>query len=344
LEQNPSKLLQQVRKAAIDPPSHRRSEIPAELDVLVMKALTPKPADRYQTAQEFGQALTSYQRRLSPEYSEVQLNALVQEVLAGKKPQPQEKPRAARPRRNTMDRQDYGHKRHSIIFSDSELMRSSSVRAADAQKLTAELIKLGEEDAKPCKIGESFIMGRAGDLELGDARVSRRHASINYKDGAYLLEDLGSSNGTYLNDTQITRPCPLSNGDIIRIGPFELRFVLCEKPAVIKPPAPEVAEFSTLPAGQASATLSLGSEILTLPLGKSLPLDHRIGVGGAEILGCGATVIHRPDGYWIEPAPKRLSVFHNGKKLSGPVLLGNGDTVRVGPIEVSISITSPSGE
>jgi hypothetical protein len=55
------------------------------------------------------------------------------------------------------------------------------------------------------------------DVVLNDPATSRRHAEIAFKDGAYVLTDLGSANGTLVNDQRIKERA-LSDRDVIRIG------------------------------------------------------------------------------------------------------------------------------
>lgn len=67
------------------------------------------------------------------------------------------------------------------------------------------------------------------DLDTDDpeAKVSRRHARITLKDGKYLLEDLGSTNGTFINRGKRLLPGtrqPLNDGDEIIVGKTFLRF------------------------------------------------------------------------------------------------------------------------
>jgi pSer/pThr/pTyr-binding forkhead associated (FHA) protein len=67
------------------------------------------------------------------------------------------------------------------------------------------------------------------DLDSDDpeAKVSRRHARITFSDGKYLLEDLGSTNGTFINRGKRLSPGtrqPLSDGDEIIVGKTFLRF------------------------------------------------------------------------------------------------------------------------
>jgi len=62
------------------------------------------------------------------------------------------------------------------------------------------------------------------DVVLQDNQVSRRHAEIREQGGGYVLEDLGSSNGTTVNGQRIAAPWPLQPGDQIGIGSTTLVF------------------------------------------------------------------------------------------------------------------------
>src|SRR5918992_2287102 len=66
-----------------------------------------------------------------------------------------------------------------------------------------------------------------GEMELGrsdseflqhDTEVSRRHAVLRAGPGGLVIEDLGSSNGTFVNDQQISVPTPLRTGDVVTLG------------------------------------------------------------------------------------------------------------------------------
>ena len=63
-------------------------------------------------------------------------------------------------------------------------------------------------------------IGRANDttLALGDDYASGRHARLFPQDGQWLVEDLGSTNGTYLDRSKVSKPTPVSCGVPIRIG------------------------------------------------------------------------------------------------------------------------------
>ena len=61
------------------------------------------------------------------------------------------------------------------------------------------------------------------DIFLDDITVSRRHAEIRRKDGKFLIHDMGSLNGTYVNRDRVDNT-QLANGDEVQIGKFKLVF------------------------------------------------------------------------------------------------------------------------
>ena len=68
--------------------------------------------------------------------------------------------------------------------------------------------------------GKPILIGRANDstLVLTDDYASTRHARVSESNGVWYLEDLGSTNGTYVGQTKVTGPVPLEAGVLIRIG------------------------------------------------------------------------------------------------------------------------------
>ena len=63
------------------------------------------------------------------------------------------------------------------------------------------------------------VIGREGtDIVLADPEVSRRHAAIRAHGEGIAIEDLGSTNGTYVNDQRVQGTQPLSDGDTVRLG------------------------------------------------------------------------------------------------------------------------------
>jgi len=77
----------------------------------------------------------------------------------------------------------------------------------------------------PLADGENFV-GRAldGVIAVPSSKASRRHARIVVSDEKAVIEDLGSRNGTRVNDALIDRPVELKNGDRVGVGPAVLVF------------------------------------------------------------------------------------------------------------------------
>jgi len=67
---------------------------------------------------------------------------------------------------------------------------------------------------------QQITIGRANDatLVLNDDYASTRHARLFPQDGQWIVEDLGSTNGTYLDRQKVTQPTPVPPGVPIRIG------------------------------------------------------------------------------------------------------------------------------
>jgi pSer/pThr/pTyr-binding forkhead associated (FHA) protein len=68
--------------------------------------------------------------------------------------------------------------------------------------------------------GAPVLIGRAPDstLVLTDDYASNRHARISLQDGMWIVEDLGSTNGTYIGSRKLDGPVPLDPGVAVRIG------------------------------------------------------------------------------------------------------------------------------
>src|SRR5438105_10032878 len=67
--------------------------------------------------------------------------------------------------------------------------------------------------------------GKANDLVLADHGISRFHAVVKQlDDGTVVMADRGSTNGVWLNSIRIADETAIHNGDVARLGPYEIRF------------------------------------------------------------------------------------------------------------------------
>jgi FHA domain-containing protein len=84
----------------------------------------------------------------------------------------------------------------------------------------------GHESGVAYDLTDGATLGRADvELKLDDPFASSHHAKISRQGRTLVIEDLGSTNGTFLNDTLLTGPQPLHDGDRIRIGDSEFSYL-----------------------------------------------------------------------------------------------------------------------
>src|SRR5918995_49560 len=77
-------------------------------------------------------------------------------------------------------------------------------------------------DGRELQLDADATIGREGcDVVLPDPEVSRRHAAIRSTGTGVAVEDLGSSNGTFVNGERVSGTRPLSHGDVVRFGNTE---------------------------------------------------------------------------------------------------------------------------
>jgi two-component system cell cycle response regulator len=78
-------------------------------------------------------------------------------------------------------------------------------------------------------VGDTVLLGRErGPLALHDGRVSRQHALVQYEKDGYWIKDLGSTNGTWINDDPLLGPYRLMDGDHITVGGTVIKFTLVD--------------------------------------------------------------------------------------------------------------------
>jgi hypothetical protein len=106
----------------------------------------------------------------------------------------------------------------------------------------------GAEAGRMFPLGEASSLGRAADntVCLGDDMVSAYHARVSHQGGQWWLEDLGSRNGTRLNEILVEQPLVLTYGDRVRVG----RVVLRLEPSVGSGIEPRATGDETAPVGE----------------------------------------------------------------------------------------------
>ena len=109
---------------------------------------------------------------------------------------------------------------------------------------------------------EVSLIGRdvTNDVVVGDAEVSRQHSRITRTPGGYVLEDLGSTNGTFVNGERLVAPRVMNPGDLVALGEtVSLTFdatspeaaATVAQPAATAEPAKKAPQAVAQPAAQA---------------------------------------------------------------------------------------------
>ena len=108
--------------------------------------------------------------------------------------------------------------------------------------------------------GEAVLIGRGEDCDIvaADRQISRYHARVKRTSEGFVVEDLGSKNGTHLNGVLLRSPSPLQDGDVIQVAfALELAYVGRE---------------ATMPLSPLSCAVTLVMRTSLNPLLPSLPV------------------------------------------------------------------------
>jgi len=95
------------------------------------------------------------------------------------------------------------------------------------------IVRNGDLEGRKLRLesGAKIVLGRErADMSFFDKRMSRRHCTIEVRDGVDFVRDLGSTNGTWVNNQRITE-AELKPGDLLRVGFTELEFLGNPEPA-----------------------------------------------------------------------------------------------------------------
>jgi hypothetical protein len=80
-------------------------------------------------------------------------------------------------------------------------------------------VKIGPERGRIYEIKHGVSIGRReGQIRLNDDKVSKRHATLTIEEDQFVIWDLATSNGTYVNGTKIRAATPLKENDQVKIG------------------------------------------------------------------------------------------------------------------------------
>jgi pSer/pThr/pTyr-binding forkhead associated (FHA) protein len=200
----------------------------------------------------------------------------------------------------------------------------------------------GEEQESP--LGDATVtIGRGTDCDVvvSDTRISRCHAEIRCDGGTFIVADLGSANGTFVNDERVEEPRELQDGDRVRVGPVEFRFELLavpEPPTEVElPQRPTilVPEPSTMPHLEVSSGPQRG---VRFELVKDKIVVGRAGRGQQWDIVLQDRAVSRPhaqitreaDDFVLTDLDSANGTLVNGGAISEPHTLSDGDAIALG--------------
>jgi len=175
--------------------------------------------------------------------------------------------------------------------------------------LPAVVVTSGPDAGRRVELDLEVAIGRQdADLVVEDPEVSRRHAVLRRSDGSVVVEDLDSTNGTFVNGERIHSPIAVGPGDQVRVGRTTLEIETDQRAddtIVSTPPRPDQLRSTEAPAGAVPAE---AHEDATQPLpfrkvesaSRAAPSNRRwLGVGAVAVVVlvgviAYATLVDRP--------------------------------------------------
>ncbi len=113
--------------------------------------------------------------------------------------------------------------------NNNQFCTSCGSRLTEDGCLVARLVMLSEERSREYLVSDAErFVGRdsSNDIVLDDDKASGRHMKVACVEGGFWVEDLGATNGTYVNGERIQGPTKLKNEDLVKVGRTIFKFVI----------------------------------------------------------------------------------------------------------------------
>ena len=198
------------------------------------------------------------------------------------------------------------------------------------------LVSEGGEPGTGLNVGAELLIGREapdGDGRLGDdPEISRRHARVaRGADGRLTIEDLGSSNGTFVNGERVRAPRTLEAGDVVRMGRTTLQVTAGEPEGVSAEAGAELVVTAGADPGRrltVTDELVIGRDVSGAGM---LSDDHELSRRHARIArDAGGRLT-------IEDLGSSNGTFVNGERVRDRQVLRVGDAVRIGATTLQVT-------
>ena len=179
-------------------------------------------------------------------------------------------------------------------------------------------------------IRDEVSIGRENaDLVIPEDAVSRRHAAVRASASSLEIEDLGSSNGTFVNGQRIDGTQALTDGDEIRIGETTIAVEAQQEPAAEAVPAATLVVKSGPREGErlsVSGRMTVGRE------------NADIVFDDAELSRRHALVTAADGTLEISDSGSANGTFVNDRRIDAATKLSNGDAIRVGKTTMEVEL------
>jgi pSer/pThr/pTyr-binding forkhead associated (FHA) protein len=141
-------------------------------------------------------------------------------------------------------------------------------------KLSLVVINAGKASGQTISIKTpQFVIGRDPECNLrpASAMISKKHCALAVKGGQVFLQDFESTNGTFVNEKQITGTVELKNEDVLKVGPLSFKVVIETTPSPTKPTPPPKQVRASAEDDAAAMLLSLEDGSITAPTEEGAP-------------------------------------------------------------------------
>lgn len=199
----------------------------------------------------------------------------------------------------------------------------------------------------PIRPGQN-VVGREGDIQLGEPKASRRHAMITLDGDNLTLEDLGSTNGTSLNGTKLSQgsPQPLKAGDSVQFAGFEMKLSMpgaAQKTAIVS--ANKTAAISAAPRVEQPPAFLVG-ENLEAPLKSGVnsfgrKAENDVQIADGYVSGKHGAIELADDGIYITDVGSTNGTMLSGAKLSPNMRtkMTEDDEIQIGSLVFRVKVS-----
>ena len=228
--------------------------------------------------------------------------------------------------------------------------------------MTEWIISLNDKVIRSFTIKEGWrlTIGRGSDADVivDNTAISREHTSLELKDGLYILSDLGSLNGTFVNGKKIKGAEYITQDDNIKLGKFKLSVSKGSEQELTSSYGahPDTDDKTIIVSSKQLAGMAADSDVKkpehqlilmegnagptkislkgksSIKIGKAPSCD--MALSGLFIADAQLYIVQHKDKYKIIPQRSWAKTFLNGTKIKGEQILKKGDIIKIRSIKI----------